>query len=289
MSAQPTEVKIVSVNTNHNNGCMHSLLQKSPDTDILIIQEPWFYTVATVRSDEDPEGTPQKGLPHNDMWDAHTPKHKTTDTCKVAIYTHKSLKASYNIKLRTDHCLASLTTMVLDLTDTERSTLRIINVYHKRLPRGHALHHLLTHTLDEMTPTILIGDFNTHDPQWSRPTQTPTSWGMAFTEWNDREGLTCLNPADTLTWFHPTIAEHASIIDLAFANEALLLGGQLDTLQILDGPVPLTDHATLSLTYYPLTSLTFSPPPAPTGYVADPERHDVWTTAFLKAFDTQQV
>ena len=164
MPAQPNEVKVISINANHNNGCLHLLLQNSHNTDILIIQEPWFYTVATICSDDNPDRMPQKGLPHNDMWDAHTPKHKPTDMCKVAIYTCKLLKMSHNIKLRTNHRLTSLATMVLNLTDAEGSTLCIINVYHQRPQRGHTLHHLLTHTLDKCTPTLLVGDFNTHDP-----------------------------------------------------------------------------------------------------------------------------
>ena len=86
---------------------------------------------------------------------------------------------------------------------------------------------------------------------------------MAFAEWTDTKGLTCLNPTDTLTWFHPTIPDRASIINLAFTNEALLLEGQVDSMAITDGPMPLTDHATLSLTYYPLMLLTFTPLPHP--------------------------
>ncbi len=76
----------------------------------------------------------------------------------------------------------------------------------------------------------------------------------------------CLNPPNTLTWFHPTIQDRASIINLVFANEALLLGGQVDGLTITDSLMPLTDHAAILITYYLLTSLTFAPPPAPTGY-----------------------
>src|SRR6266851_2532707 len=153
---------------------MHALLQKSDKIDILIIQEPWFYTVATIRSDADPEGTPQKGLPHNNMWDAHLPKHTPDDTCKVAIYTKKTLLKMHTIKLRTDHLLTLLTTMVLDvapisapvdnptnpIATQDNTTIHVINLYHIVLERGHALCHLLSHTLDEMTPTLLIRNFN---------------------------------------------------------------------------------------------------------------------------------
>jgi len=101
---------------------MHALLQKH-DTHILLIQESWFYTVATVHSDTDPEGTPQKGILHNNMWDTHLPKHAPDNMCKVTIYTHKSLLKTHTIKLHTDYPLANLTLMVLDITNMDDMTL----------------------------------------------------------------------------------------------------------------------------------------------------------------------
>jgi len=37
---------------------MHSILQTYDNVHVLLIQEPWFYTVATVRSNMNPEGMP---------------------------------------------------------------------------------------------------------------------------------------------------------------------------------------------------------------------------------------
>jgi hypothetical protein len=67
------QLQIRSVNAHRSNNGMHSLLQQDNDIDILLIQEPWFYTVATLHSDTDPKGTPQKGIPLNDKWVAHLP------------------------------------------------------------------------------------------------------------------------------------------------------------------------------------------------------------------------
>jgi hypothetical protein len=76
---------------------MHALLQQHDNIDILLIQEPWFYTVATICSDTDPEGTQQKGVPLNDKWVAHLPQHTQTNTCKVATYVTKTLNPSIKI------------------------------------------------------------------------------------------------------------------------------------------------------------------------------------------------
>ena len=53
--------------------------------------------------------------------------------------------------------------------------------------------------------------------------------------------------------------------------------------------MPLTDHAALTLTYVPLTSQKFLPPPAPVGYNADPKHHEAWCNAFNAALNPLQV
>jgi len=94
------------------------------------------------------------------------------------------------------------------------------------------------------------------------------------------QGLTCLNPTNTLIWFHPTVEGWASTINLAFANEAALFTRQLGELSVTDGPIPLLDHAALSIPFYSLTSLTLIPPPTPKGYSTEPKKKDKWIKAF---------
>ena len=61
----------------------------------------------------------------------------------------------------------------------------------------------------------------------------------------------------------------ASMINLAFTNEATLFIGQLRELSVTNGPIPLSDHTMLSIPFYSLTSLALIPPPAPKGYSTD--------------------
>jgi hypothetical protein len=212
---------------------MHSLLQQDDDIDILLIQEPWFYTVATIRSDTDPEGTPQKGVPLNDKWVAHLPRHTQSDTCKVAIYVTKAL--SQAIKIRHNHPLATLESMVADVMDDDQVVLRLYNIYHSVPDRGHGLHTLLTHDLDDLTPTAVFGDFNTHSPRWSQAGQPASSWARNLTDWFDAQGLTCINPRDTPTWHDPSTRNATSTtIDLALINEAAIFSGQFGDLHVSD-------------------------------------------------------
>jgi len=109
------------------------------------------------------------------MWDTHLPKHNPNNMCKVTIYINRVLLKMHAVKLHTNHPLASLTSMVMNVMDANDMTLWIINTYHAVPKWGHGLYYLLSHSLDETVPTLLIGNLNTHDPQWSCSNQTPSS------------------------------------------------------------------------------------------------------------------
>jgi hypothetical protein len=81
-------------------------------------------------------------------------------------------------------------------------------------------------------------------------------------------------------WFDTSERSTPSILDLTFVNEAAVFSGQIDDLQISEGPYPLTDHAALTLTYLPITSLKLMPPPALWGYRVDPTKCEEWTATF---------
>jgi hypothetical protein len=274
-----TEIKIMSVNAHRSNACMHALLQ-SDDSHILLIQEPWHYTVATLCSDTEPEGTPQKGLPSNNRWTAHLPRLRPNKTAKVAIYTKKTLIEGENFRILHQHPLTNRNSMVLDIINDNNTTLHLVNVYHQVPNWGHDLHALLSANVDDLIPTAILGDFNIHSPHWSLPNKPESSWGRQLTDWLDQQGLTCINTPDMPMWFDTSEHSTPSILDLTFVNEAVVFSGQIDDLQISEGPYPLMDHAALMLTYLPITSLKLVPPPAPRGYRVDPTKHKEWTATF---------
>jgi hypothetical protein len=74
------QLKVCSINTQRSNTRIHTILQND-DSDILLIQEPWYKTVATLRSDTNPDGDPVRGAPINPLWDLHTPTLTPTDKC----------------------------------------------------------------------------------------------------------------------------------------------------------------------------------------------------------------
>jgi hypothetical protein len=275
----------MSVNAHRSNACIHSLLQLDK-LHILLIQEPWHYTIAMTHSDTDPEGTPQRGLPLNNKWNAHLPHLKPDNTLKVAIYTKKTLIEGQNDTIQHQHPLANHNLMVINILDKGTVALCIINIYHMVPKRGHDLHFLLATHIDNLIPIAILGDFNTHSPQWSLNNQLATSWRRQLTDWFDHQGLTCINTPNTPTWFDTSNHAPPSVIDLALINEAVAFSSQIDNLHITEGPYPLTDHAALTLTYFPITSLHLVLPPAPRGYKIDPSKRDKWTTTFTQALST---
>ena len=139
-------IRIRSVNVHRSNARMQAILQKE-DSDILLIQEPWFQTVVTLRSNVNPEGDSQMGAPANNRWDCHAPTLPPNSTCKALTYSRRELTSI--VKHVTSHPAANPNTVVVDIDDGCSTAIRVINVYHEVLQRSHALHHLMAHEIDD--------------------------------------------------------------------------------------------------------------------------------------------
>ena len=148
------------MNVHHSNDRVHALLQNDDDYDILLIQEPWFHTVAMLHSDKDPKGHPQLGTPINNKWDLHLPKHNMGKLCKVITYSKKKIASCVHNLIQ--HPLSGLSIILLNILEQDIVALQVVNVYHNIPTQGHGLHPLFSYNTDELTPMLFIGDFNTH-------------------------------------------------------------------------------------------------------------------------------
>jgi hypothetical protein len=193
-------IKVKSVNVRRDNKRIHALLNDDTDTHIFLIQEPWYGTVATLRSDTDPTSKAQLGPTINPAWDVHLPKLAPGEACKALAYTRRSLLQSHVVHNDVTHPLANTCSLVLDIKDDNDTILKVVNTYHSQPATGHNLQYLLQHELDPLTPTLLIGDFNTHSPRWSLPDHTPSPWAHDFENWLDDNGLADINPPGIPTW-----------------------------------------------------------------------------------------
>ena len=209
MSERPIRVK--SVNVQMSNDRITTFLQRNKHFNVLMIQEPWMGTVATLRSDTDPVGVAQQGAPFNSMWDLHLPRHTPDQRCRAITYTRKSLSGWYSVRNQLTHPLAHPDTTVIDIMDGEDPLIRLINVYNPPIPSpfpptlSHKtwarenLKQFTTHELDSSVPTVIAGDFNTHARQWSLPGANLSSWASRLHDWFEDSGLSLLNPPSITT------------------------------------------------------------------------------------------
>src|SRR5712691_5144800 len=212
-------IRIASVNLHKSSVTAHGLLQKS-NFDIILVQEPWYGRINTLRNDDDPDGTAVLGTTHNDMWECFLPCHAPEDICKVSAYVRADLARSAFVRNRVDLPLASPCNMALDLV-FETEVLRLVNIYHRVPDRGHGLHQVFSTELDPVISTAVFGDFNTHSRSWSFPAATPSSWASRLEDWFEDNSLSLLNPPAVATW-DGRRDQRPSIIDLALLNEAAI-------------------------------------------------------------------
>jgi hypothetical protein len=279
MSERPIRIK--SVNVNRNNGRTHGILQTDDASfDILLIQEPWFDSVATLRSDTDPNGTPQLGFPTNNKWITLSPHFSEHERPKVCIYVNKqTINQTYIVNHIPPSTILSPNSMVIDIlspSNRKNVDLRIVNVYHDKPTSGHALSHIFSHPLDDNTPTLFLGDFNTHSPRWSLPHSTTSSWAHSFHEWMDSNGLETLNPTNEHTWSRH--GSRPSIIDLGLANESARYFTNLSSLSV-SWSLAVSDHAALLINFQPETE---TPPQDQEfrGFHIDSKKKEDWSDTF---------
>ena len=96
--------------------------------------------------------------------------------------------------------MASVESMVVDFVFGEE-ILHILNIYHRTHGEPHHnLLHLLSLDMDPLTPTIIMGDFNTHSLVWSFPYSTISPWAAELVSWFDDQGFELWSPPRVVMW-----------------------------------------------------------------------------------------
>jgi hypothetical protein len=113
------QIRVKSVNVHRSNARTHSTLENGSEFEIILIQEPWFDVVATLRSDTDPTGVSQLGVAMHLEWDAHLLKHRNGNTCKAIAYTKKGLQRSHIVDNVLNHPLANPNSIIIDVKEDD--------------------------------------------------------------------------------------------------------------------------------------------------------------------------
>jgi hypothetical protein len=250
-------------------------------------------TVTTLHSDTNPNGDTQLGLPFNNMWETHLPRHTTGQMYKAVIYTRKSLEQCFTIRNQLTHPLSNPCSIVLDIVKDEDILARLINTYNPPpqprqhstdpSPRQYVLKYLTDHDLDDNIPTILAGDFNTYAERWSIPPATYSSWATRLCEWLDTHSFSLLNPLLTPTRRGTRDTHRDSLLDLVFANEAICWFGHISPIEISEWDALGSDHHAVLFSIIPSDHPSHIPSPGPTGYRAKDEQQHAWSKTFTTA------
>jgi len=276
MSEHP--IRIASVNAHRSTAQVQGLLQCS-SFDIILLQEPWVGTINVQRSDSDPHGMDITGTTFNNMWESFLPSHSPDDVCKVTAYVCSDLAKQLLIQNHLTLPFSGPNCLVLDIASDDKA-IRLINFYHCVPPTGHNLHSLLASECNDVVPTVLCGDFNTHSRMWSLPSATLSPWAIPLEEWFNANDFDLISPPRTVTWVSDHPGQTSSVLNLILLNTARVISDQFSDASVSFADSLGSDHAALSWTWTPISAIPSVVSESLPGFVIDDDLADSWAIAF---------
>ena len=160
------------------NAATHALLNSDMRTNLFLIQEPWFDTIGTARKDTAHQGVDVLGGAASPGWEVLYPSIPEGRRPKVMAYARRrATNPQFDTPFSTVPRLDVSTHPCLQVLDVvfDGEVWRIINFYHD-VKDSSSLQTLITLDIDATTPTLVVGDFNTHSPSWSPPDIPRSGW-----------------------------------------------------------------------------------------------------------------
>jgi Endonuclease-reverse transcriptase len=246
-----------------------------------LLQEPWFDTIGTARKDEARQGVDVLGGVASPGWEILYPSISKDQRPKVMAYARKwapnsQLEPPFTVVPWLD-VSAYPCVQVLDIV-FNTTTWHIINFYHN-VRDALSLEVLINLDIDELTPTLVVGDFNTHANAWSLSDVPHSRWVDWVEGWAARNLLALANNPGEIT-HRGADHECDSVIDLAWYNTKAVQTSTFYDLRVdWEGSLG-SNHACLRIAG--LTQSAAHPPreEGSTGYVVDPERKEEWINHF---------
>jgi hypothetical protein len=159
------------VNMHKRNTVTHTLLNSDMHTNLFLLQEPWFDTISTARNNDARQGIDIGGRVASPSWEILYPVIPKSQRPKVMAYACRQapnthLELPFMVVPRhdvSDHPCVQVLDIVFDTT-----TWQVINIYHN-VHNITSLRALTNLDIDMLTPTLVMGNFNTHADTWSPP------------------------------------------------------------------------------------------------------------------------
>ena len=263
-------ITLALVNMHRRNTVTHALLNSDTHTNLFLLQEPWFDTIGTARSDSAWQGVDMLGGITSPGWETIYPTIPKGLRLKVMAYARKrAINTQLGAPFTTvphhdisDHpCL-----LVLDIVFDDK-TWHVINFYHDIWDNS-SLQALMAIDIDAVTLTLVVGDFNTHSPTWSPPGISRLGWAGQVEEWAASNLLTLANnPGEITCW--GSEHERDSVIDLAWYNEAAVQHSTFSNLHIDWYGSLGSDHALIQMDGHAHSATPHQPMGVTEGFVTD--------------------
>ena len=182
-------IKACSLNTNRSNAAMHAIVDiQNPAFDLLLVQEPW--------------------------WDRLDQAYRTT-----SFPGWQTILPILPLRNNERPCIAAY----FRKEGSNKTPTCIINLYNQKSlgenqTSGWTLDRLKEADIDTNTPTIIMGDWNTHHPDWDESINTPDPRAREIVEWLEGSNFSLCNEPYVPT--REDCSGHASVINLTFKNVA---------------------------------------------------------------------
>src|SRR6266404_4265283 len=165
MSHTTATYSLASVNMRRRNAAIHTLLETNITDDILFIQEPWFRSVSVSRSNTHAHGLDVLGAVAHPAWLLLYPFYADDARAKVVTYVRKFQRdhptKPSNLKVVTRNDLVAHPCVQLLEVRAHRIHFRVVNFYND-VADPTALQTLMHLSFPDLTPHVLLGDFNLH-------------------------------------------------------------------------------------------------------------------------------
>ena len=183
------------------NAVSHALLNSINNTNIILIQKPWFNQIGTARDNNACEGVDVLGGVAAPAWEIIYPGFGKDKRPKVMAYVRKQTQgtpgtAHFTVAPRINICPHPVVQVLNIIFDKEE--WQVIHFYHD-VQDASSLDALLGLDIDAIIPTLVIGDFNAHSQTWSPPDVPRSTGATCIEEWAATNLLMLANAPGEIT------------------------------------------------------------------------------------------
>lgn len=261
-----TNLRILQVNLNKSPQATESALQVCVDLaiDLLVVQEPWLVPLPATGNYSN-----TRSINHPSFAQIFPSLPDPSLRPRVLLYASNNFQAQINplpnFPSDPDCQAVSVSSASFEFN--------LINIYNEDDQQESPERTIERCLLSKQLPanTLLLGDFNTHDPWWDPLCPSISPGATTFINWIETQGLELLNTPGVGTFFRPNMSRE-SVLDLSFATSGL--AGKIQDWQVIPGLG--SDHHGLLFAIKGADTQSNAPPPKSSRFNTKPAEWDIF-------------